>query len=84
MAAAWETDPTAESSTTLDRVFDHAGCGQWDSGPHVHNGLYVADGSLMPTPLGVNPYFTIAALAERIADGISTDPAYANIFAPAA
>lgn len=37
----------------------------WD-----HPGLYVADGSVIPGPLAVNPSLTIAALAERIADGM--------------
>ncbi len=34
-------------------------------------GLFVADGSLLPTPIGRAPSMTIAALAERIADGMS-------------
>jgi cholesterol oxidase len=29
--------------------------------------LYVADGSILPTPLGRNPSHTLAALAERSA-----------------
>ena len=33
-------------------------------------GLYVADGSVMPGPVGPNPSFTIAALADRFADRI--------------
>jgi len=32
-----------------------------------HPGLFIADGSLLPTPTGVPPSMTIAALAERVA-----------------
>ncbi len=40
-----------------------------DSSGEVFNypGLYVADGSVMPGPVGANPSFTIAALADRFA-----------------
>jgi len=31
-------------------------------------GLFIADGSVMPGPVGPNPSFTIAALADRFAD----------------
>ena len=30
-------------------------------------GLYIADGSVMPGPVGANPSLTIAALADRFA-----------------
>jgi cholesterol oxidase len=33
-------------------------------------GLYVADGAAMPGPVGANPSFTIAAFADRVAEGI--------------
>ena len=33
-----------------------------------HPGLHVADGSVMPGPVGANPSLTIAALADRFAD----------------
>ena len=33
-------------------------------------GLYVADGSAMPGPVGPNPSLTIAAFADRVAEGI--------------
>jgi cholesterol oxidase len=33
-------------------------------------GLYIADGSVMPGPVGANPSLTIAALSNRTADAI--------------
>ncbi len=35
-----------------------------------HRGLWIADGSVMPGPVGVNPSFTIAAMADRFADAM--------------
>ena len=37
---------------------------------HGHPGLHVADGSVMPGPVGPNPSFTIAALADRFAEAM--------------
>lgn len=39
----------------------------------IYEGLYIADGSMVPTALGVNPSLTISALALRVADGIIKD-----------
>jgi cholesterol oxidase len=47
-------------------VVDHVGeVFSADHGDAVHGGLFVMDGSIVPRPLGVNPLFTISALAER-------------------
>ncbi len=41
---------------------------------HGHPGLWVADGSVMPGPIGPNPSFTIAALADRFATAMVEGP----------
>jgi len=58
---------------------DHAcdPAGRVRAGPRprdgVIGGLYVADGSLFPTGLGVNPQITIMALARRVARTVASD-----------
>ncbi len=69
----------------LGQVYDgsRGGCVDPMTGtPEIHEGLYVADGSLMPTPIGVNPYMTICALSERIAEHLIANPTFAGLFQP--
>jgi choline dehydrogenase-like flavoprotein len=40
---------------------------------HGVPGLYVADASLFPNSLEINPYLTIMALADRVAETIRKD-----------
>jgi cholesterol oxidase len=61
--------PMGESHATgvvndLGQVYDQNGA--------AHDGLYVSDASIVPTALGVNPFLTISALAERMAEKLIT------------
>lgn len=49
-------------TNSTDGVVDHKG------EVFGHPGLYIADGSIIPKAIGLNPSRTIAALAERIAE----------------
>jgi cholesterol oxidase len=71
----------------MDGVIDHRGrvydlsrsesnAGEFATFP----GLFVCDGAIFPTALAANPFFTIAAMAERNADLLVSDPAYSNYF----
>ena len=76
-------DPSAGVVNDRGQVFDgragYSGQGIADS-PAVYPGLFVADGSVIPTSLGVNPLMTICAVSERIAEQIIADPHWANLF----
>ena len=50
-------------------VSESAATGVVDPQGRVHGvpGLFVADGSIIPTALATNPSYTISALAERVA-----------------
>jgi cholesterol oxidase len=59
---------TGETGAVDDRGRVFAG-----STGEVHEGLYVSDGSVIPRSLGVNPFLTISALAERTAALIASE-----------
>jgi cholesterol oxidase len=62
--------PMGDSAAT--GVVDHAGRVFSDDGKTLPH-LYVSDASVIPTSLGVNPLWTISALAERIAEHVALD-----------
>jgi cholesterol oxidase len=76
-------DPRCGVVNQLGQVFDGYCGGYADATgqPAVHHGLYVADGAVMPTSLGVNPYLTICAVSERIAAHLVRNPMFADMFA---
>jgi cholesterol oxidase len=79
-ASPWKTLITAHplggcamGEDGSDGAVDHLGRVFQGASSQIHSGLYVADGSIVRTALGVNPFLTISALSERIADGIVSD-----------
>jgi cholesterol oxidase len=76
---------TADSGVVNHKgqVFDAARGGDVDADtgqPLVHAGLYVCDGSIMPTSIGCNPLLTISAIAERTAEMLALEPDYQDLF----
>ncbi len=66
------------------QVFDATGGGDIDpntGGAMIHSGLYVCDGSILPTSIGCNPLLTISAIAERASEMMVLEPEYRDIFA---
>ena len=61
--ARFGTDPKTHACDPLGRVRGGQGRGASD---RTVGGLYVADTSLFPTGLGVNPMLTVMALARRV------------------
>ncbi len=77
-------DPAFGTTNQLGQVYDRQCSGISNNEPRVHHGLYVADGSVIPTALGVNPYMSIGAISERIANHIVNNPIHADLFEPPA
>ena len=60
------TGGAAMADDAADGVANHAGqVFRGTTGTEIHAGLYVLDGALVPRSVGVNPFLTITALAER-------------------
>ena len=60
------TGVTSAARPTFGQVFNY-------------QGLYVADGALVPTAVGANPTATISALCEMVAEGITGQKPDANL-----
>ena len=67
------SDPVDHACDPFGRVRSSSRSRTTDPHGGVIKGLYVADGSLFPTALGVNPMITILALAKRVARTVLAD-----------
>jgi choline dehydrogenase-like flavoprotein len=79
--AELEASPPSPSALRLE-AFHPMGTARMDADPtsgvvdtdgamHGAEGLYVADGSLLPSSIGVNPMMTIIAMASQVARGLA-------------
>ena len=67
------SDPVDHACDPFGRVRSSSRPRATDPHGGIIKGLYVADGSLFPTAVGVNPMITILALAKRVARTVLAD-----------
>ncbi len=81
-ACGMSDDPADGVVNHLGQVYNgrKGGCCDGVGRPETHRGLYVADASVIPTAIAVNPFMTISALAERISQHIAENPLHAHLF----
>jgi choline dehydrogenase-like flavoprotein len=70
----WDLDLTAYHPLGTARMGVDASSSVVDANHQLHDcpGLYVVDGSAVPSSLGVNPQVTIMALATRAAEKVAS------------
>ncbi|KAF9105958.1 hypothetical protein BGX27_009389 [Mortierella sp. AM989] len=68
--------------TGAEGVINHKGQVFVGQGDEVYEGLYVMDGAVMPISLGVNPFLTISALAERACTLLARDRGWTIKYEP--
>ena len=76
-------DPACGVVNDYGQVFDGQRGGTTDpttGEAAVHEGFYIADGSIIPSAIACNPLLTISALAERIAESLVANPRYWDLF----